>query len=148
MAPKIPLTQISGVGRLPRQTPVSPQRAGISRRGLYYRLESRASLVELWDALCRSRPMPRCSWPNCEKAAVRSLLATEARLTDLAHQGGTGGGRQALDHSDLTRQHSGEEHMRRYGCMVSSRAIPEHTRASPGPGLRQQEGRIRSDIAW
>jgi len=97
MAPKIPLTQILRVWATSPNASAAADTLGISRRGLYYRIE-RASLVELRDAFGQVQADAEMQLAEWRKAAVRSLLATEARLTDLAHQGGTGGGRQALDH--------------------------------------------------
>jgi hypothetical protein len=61
---------------------VAAETLGISRRGLYYRIE-RASLVELRDASGQVQADAEMQLAESRKEAVRSLLATEARVTGL-----------------------------------------------------------------
>jgi hypothetical protein len=88
MRQQIPLEQILRVWVTSPSATVAARNLGISKRMLYYRIE-KASLAELRDAFATLQADAELQLAAWRSEAVQSLLATEARLTDLTRQAET-----------------------------------------------------------
>jgi hypothetical protein len=85
MKPQIPLEQMLRIWVSSPNATVAARILGISRRMLYYRVEH-ASLAELRQAYAQIQVKAEGQLAALRTEAMRSLLATEARVTDLTRQ--------------------------------------------------------------